>query len=86
MDETHAKPLRMHLSEPKAQASVPMVSASEQDVAPMPRRFTLARLDTRKHDGLITDDAVCTVGGCGVEAPCVYVRLRASYKKGTGLM
>ena len=43
-------------------------------------------LDARKHDGLIADDTVCTVGGCGVEAPCVYVRLCASYEKGTSLM
>src|SRR5262245_52080735 len=46
----------------------------------------LARLDARKQDSLITDDAVCAVGGCGIEAPCVNVRLRASYKKGAGLI
>jgi hypothetical protein len=35
--------------------------------------IVLAGLDARKRDGLITDDAVRAVGGCGVEAPCVYV-------------
>ena len=54
--------------------------------APQMLRIVLACLDACKHDGLITDDAVCTVGGTGVEAPCVDVRLRASNEKSTGLM
>src|SRR6516225_10714586 len=76
---------RQHALVGKKQQRLAGLWVLESD-APQMLRIVLARLDAREHDGLITDNAVCTVGGCGVEAPCVYVRLRASYKKGTGLM